>query len=1146
MTSFPLDKSFFLDLNNKLHIAFLMGLIIFGAHKLPAQPLQNKLINPVFDMRDGAVEKFMGQYYVFGTGTKGKMSSSKNLTHWTAPVVAIRTNEATWLNNPKWTQASAYGEIGAGDMIYRNGVFHAYWNGIGHAYAATPMGPYKESTISEPFDDYGIDVQVFQDEDGEAYWVKKRNPSDPHPMTGAPSNISGPEVWTFKMANVFTRKNVQAASVQLTHQPGHPTSVNHINFEGPELFKYRNQYYLMFVSNRMGPRSAMYETGVAVSDSPMNFNNSKKYPHPIMFRNTEQHILEYKTLMNSAEHGGWDCVYLTREPQGNWMDLQYEDQSWSPTQGGFGRQEYDLFAGVTFTNAKNRPRKTVWNTPKLFVRRKFTISEIPANLSLKHWVFADADFYINGHKVSINARDNTYRYTSIDPSLLQTGENIIAVEAASPCSDANCQQFLDFGLYDTADRVAENIVIGQSQPNYIEGPNGFEHWIMYKAYFNAVEKQGVDRVHFYNKEMVVESSSVLNTKGYRPVPALPSWINYCDYPIYYPFKFLNETVWKISGGVLYPEDSSGGELLLYKKKEQNYRFEVPFRIKGNNGSAGVYAYYQDEDNWLKVQINKHKTWELRQCVAGAVTSQLKDLPAKFAFLDDNALVQNFDEPWHTLVIYKNNNQFKITLDYFNLTLDGNIETSFHGAGDVGLYANSNEVSFDAIQYTTGWDEYDDKITGWETQSGKWTVGKNGLLQSDVTGKSSTLKGDSAWNYDFSVYVKNNQLPSSGKLGFYPLYVDEENFVQATIDYAGKTLDIVAKEDGRITENQSLSLKKQALRYYTLENYPTTSYRYDLRNEALVSGVNILWFEGNYPYLNQNFDLPASVSFYALQGGAWVQLNSQLEGELRFSEMNHFTFPPTKTTAIKMEVTNRLGKFARAYAAYFDEDIAAGYYLRARREADSLHIFIDDTYKTAIVGNWKSSRVGLLTENIPAIFNGMLHYQSGKVPVTAIEITPAACQLGEVVQLQYSVFPIDATHPLLRWESSDPSVVSVDDDGQIIRHKEGNVKIKAFSADGGYVQAAIDLLPSKVDNLSQTSAFRIISNPVYNRELRYETNADVHSISIFSVSGTKLLTCMPDESGILQLNQLTSGMYILCATTANGQYTDRFTLINQVN
>src|SRR5690554_6396093 len=94
---------------NYFRVSFILS--VFGFQFLLAQPLQNRLVNPVLSMRDGATERFMGIYYAIGEGTKGNMYYSKDMFNWSGPVFAAPTNEAIWLNDPKWTQASVYKEM---------------------------------------------------------------------------------------------------------------------------------------------------------------------------------------------------------------------------------------------------------------------------------------------------------------------------------------------------------------------------------------------------------------------------------------------------------------------------------------------------------------------------------------------------------------------------------------------------------------------------------------------------------------------------------------------------------------------------------------------------------------------------------------------------------------------------------------------------------------------------------------------------------------------------------------------------------------------------------------------------------------------------------------------------------------------------
>jgi hypothetical protein len=306
-------------------------------------------------------------------------------------------------------------------------------------------------------------------------------------------------------------------------------------------------------------------------------------------------------------------------------------------------------------------------------------------------------------------------------------------------------------------------------------------------------------------------------------------------------------------------------------------------------------------------------------------------------------------------------------------------------------------------------------------------------------------------------------------------------------------------------------------------------------------VNILWLEGNYPYLNQTFDLPQTVKFYALQNGSWVLINAQLEGDLRFSYMNHFNFQDVKTTAIRMDVTNYTGKASRAFSAYFDEEASSGYFLRCRREEDGLHIFVDDTYQAVLMGSWGKSQVGLYTENLPTTFNGMLHYQSGGVAVKTITIEPAVCGIGESVKLYATVLPVNATNTRLKWESTNPAVVGVSDDGTITRHTAGAAKISAYASDGGVVKGTIDLIETGLNENESTRALNIYPNPVSD-VLNYSVWTDTKELLVYSLTGKKLISHIPDGTNRMHIESLPSGIYLLVAGTDNEIYTRRFTVI----
>lgn len=59
-------------------------------------------------------------------------------------------------------------------------------------------------------------------------------------------------------------------------------------------------------------------------------------------------------------------------------------------------------------------------------------------------------------------------------------------------------------------------------------------------------------------------------------------------------------------------------------------------------------------------------------------------------------------------------------------------------------------------------------------------------------------------------------------------------------------------------------------------------------------------------------------------------------------------------------------------------------------------------------------------------------------------------------LSLTVLPADATNPEIKWESSNTSVVTIDDNGTVIGKKSGKATITAFSTDGSNKSASISI------------------------------------------------------------------------------------------
>lgn len=78
------------------------------------------------------------------------------------------------------------------------------------------------------------------------------------------------------------------------------------------------------------------------------------------------------------------------------------------------------------------------------------------------------------------------------------------------------------------------------------------------------------------------------------------------------------------------------------------------------------------------------------------------------------------------------------------------------------------------------------------------------------------------------------------------------------------------------------------------------------------------------------------------------------------------------------------------------------------------------------------------------------------PVTGIEFNKRYLTVkpGEVQQLAATILPQNASNKEIEWESSDESIVTVDEDGNITGIKIGYVKVAATTKDGGFTAECI--------------------------------------------------------------------------------------------
>lgn len=88
---------------------------------------------------------------------------------------------------------------------------------------------------------------------------------------------------------------------------------------------------------------------------------------------------------------------------------------------------------------------------------------------------------------------------------------------------------------------------------------------------------------------------------------------------------------------------------------------------------------------------------------------------------------------------------------------------------------------------------------------------------------------------------------------------------------------------------------------------------------------------------------------------------------------------------------------------------------------------------------------------PSITNGKITVKSKPVSATGVSLNTETLSLmtGDSETLVANVEPADATNKAVTWESSDTSVATVDENGEVTAVKEGSATITVRTADGGF-------------------------------------------------------------------------------------------------
>jgi GH43 family beta-xylosidase len=934
-------KSIFNDF--KITIAALL-LLALPVHSLFAQN------NPVLEgVADAGAINFNGKYYLAGVATNGGFYISDDLIKWTGPVHVFSMDN-------EWTKGKPFGDnqIHAADIRYWNGKFHFYWSvnfwgiknmtvHIGHAVADNILGPYVEPDKKTWFDSR-IDANAFINTDSTFYFYTVKF-------------TDGNTIWGQKMADLGTFKG-QPKYIFNSLPETWERYDNNVT-EGPWVMKYRSRYYMMYNANHSANSYGNYALGVAEADDPLGFNSGNKYPQPVVQQNLTDNPDELKYFFTSSLEAFTNWKYITDKPSDKWMDPTFTDAGWKSGEKGFVSQ---AVKGSTVIR-----KQTEWNSDDIWVRKQFTMTPAPSDhlqLLINHG--GPTEVYIDGQQIYNNTRTN---YTTIELSKdiiqkLKAGNNVIALHSKKDRRSAN----LDVELMDPMTKLGDDILLNPGQPNILKGPNGFEWWLIYFGIKNGGRRgQFVNRVIFNDHELTVDGPTGSKTSGYHPDPSLPIFGDLFEAGNLESKWNIKSGKWQVLNNELKQADAQSKSVALIKShKSGNYFFKIGIKNDSHkSGNSGIIAYYASATNFLEIGVNsKEGTWYSRLVKDGKESVKKNKLSKVF----------NFDV-YHSLSVYKNDKRFEVLIDDNPAPGNDKIYTTFTAQGIPGLFTEKSSATFDGAIYTPGWDEYNSIITGWNdgiASTGEWTVSGKGISHAGDKGSFSAFKGDLLNQYEFGtqLYSNLNTTANKGSAGIYPVYINKDNYLQASLNFETGNLDISGKLKGTAAVNATIPLKRKVVKYPDPKYGDGLMKYYPLKKNTELSAFEVVKsvYDAN-DFKTNTFD---ALNIAYLHNGEWYPLDFKIVSRDN-QAVNKIEFGKITADAIRL-VSSVADNSVHVYKLYVTEEKTSDYNLRAVKLADKVILFLDGKQVADMKGAWPASQVGLFGKDMPVTYNGITLFE----------------------------------------------------------------------------------------------------------------------------------------------------------------------------
>ena len=361
--------------------------------------------------------------------------------------------------------------------------------------------------------------------------------------------------------------------------------------------------------------------------------------------------------------------------------------------------------------------------------------------------------------------------------------------------------------------------------------------------------------------------------------------------------------------------------------------------------------------------------------------------------------------------------------------------------------------------------------------------------------------------------------------------------------AGSTNIQVTTADGqyvaycKVEVTEDTPQTKYSITYLPNGGSPNAQYSYSYTNPKSVKIQSKLYTRTGYDFLNWNTNSSGTGTEYT--AGALTNLTGDLS---LYAQWKERVEPDVKPTAIKFPqeiYTMKQGESLNLSVDYTPSD------------AGPIDLVYTTADKSIVTVDRESGKVTALKPGFGYVYvrsadgklraNCAIKVNDSKVRVFGIDtLSTLSVKEGDTGVLKYNIYPSDATDKTVTAISSDPAVITIDNEGNYKAISKGTAEITFITNDGGYDAECVVTVYDKNTEFVPVAGLKL--SPHTDRIMVTEINNVTATVSPNNAFNKAVTYKSSDDSIVLvdadgAYMGISPGVATITATTVDGGFTD---------